>query len=449
MSMAVSSHISANSLDVHQPKAKNMNKKLFSFLSALLLTCGLHAADKVTVKVSNPLTIDRVGETVELSADRLSNKLDGATQFVVCDADGREIPSQLTYDGKLIFQANVGGKASSQYTISAGKPKAYEARVFGRAVPERKDDFAWENDRTCYRTYGPALQRSGERAFGYDVFNKRTSRLVVNERFALEFDPTIQSICDKLRAQGRNDLAQDVYYELMCYHVDHGTGQDCYKVGPTLGCGTDALLENSGNDIVYPWCYKTVEILDNGPLRFTFRLTFNPETVDGQEVVETRIISLDAGSHLNKASISFSGLNKANPITTGIVIHEENPTAFVINEAAGYMGYEDLGDSKQFQEKYRPLYNKTFGRIYVGAVYPEKMNTIKYQPFTETDKPNRGGALGHLLGITTLKPEGTYTYYFGSGWSNNPETAFQTLGDWEKYLSEYAQKVKKPLVLKY
>ena len=193
-----------------------------------------------------------------------------------------------------------------------------------------------------------------------------------------------------------------------------------------------------------------MEILDNGPLRFTFRLTYNPETVDGQEVVETRIISLDAGSHLNRAIISFSGLTKANPIATGIVVHEENPTAFVINEIAGYMGYEDLGDSKQFQEKYRPIYNKTFGRIYVGAVYPEKMSAIKYQAFNETDKPNRGnGALGHLLGITNLKPEGSYTYYFGSGWSNNPETRFESLTDWEKYLNDYAQKVKKPLVLKY
>ncbi len=427
-----------------------MNRKFYSLFAALLLACGLHAADKVDVKVSNPLTIDRVGETVELSVDRLSQKLNGASSFVVRDADGKEVPSQLTYDGKLIFQANVGGKASSMYSVSAGTPQDYEPRVFGRAVPERSDDFAWENDRTCYRTYGPALQRRGERAFGYDVFNKRTSRMVVNERFALEFDPDIKAVCDKLRAAGRNDLAQDVYYELMCYHVDHGTGQDCYKVGPTLGCGTDALLENGGKDIVYPYCYKTVEILDKGPLRFTFRLTYNPETVDGQEVVETRIISLDAGSHLNKATVSFSGLSKANPIATGIVVHEENPTAFVINEKAGYMGYEDLGDSKQFQEKYRPLYNKTFGRIYVGAVYPEKMSGIKYQPFSEDDKPNRGnGALGHLLGITTLKPAGTYTYYFGSGWSNNPETNFQSLTDWEKYLSDYAQKVKKPLVAKY
>ena len=51
------------------------------------------------------------------------------------------------------------------------------------------------------------------------------------------------------------------------YHVDHGNGMDCYAVGPTLGGGTAALFPDS--TIVYPYCYKDCEILDNGPLRFT------------------------------------------------------------------------------------------------------------------------------------------------------------------------------------
>ena len=50
------------------------------------------------------------------------------------------------------------------------------------------------------------------------------------------------------------------------YHIDHGNGMDCYAVGPTLGGGTAALMPDSA--IVYPYCYKDYEILDNGPLRF-------------------------------------------------------------------------------------------------------------------------------------------------------------------------------------
>ncbi len=33
--------------------------------------------------------------------------------------------------------------------------------------------------------------------------------------------------------------------------------------------------------IIYPWCYKTQEVLDNGPLRFTVKLEFNPLAVKG------------------------------------------------------------------------------------------------------------------------------------------------------------------------
>lgn len=77
------------------------------------------------------------------------------------------------------------------------------------------------------------------------------------------------------------------------YHVDHGNGLDCYKVGPTLGGGTAALM--SGDSIIYPYCYATQEILDNGPLRFTVKLVYNPLTVkDNSDVIETRLISLDA-----------------------------------------------------------------------------------------------------------------------------------------------------------
>lgn len=63
----------------------------------------------------------------------------------------------------------------------------------------------------------------------------------------------------------------------LSYHIDHGHGMDCYAVGPTLGAGVAALMVD--DSIIYPWCYKSQEILDNGPLRFTVRLEFNPLTV--------------------------------------------------------------------------------------------------------------------------------------------------------------------------
>ena len=42
--------------------------------------------------------------------------------------------------------------------FAACSPKAEEAKVHARYVPERMDDFVWENDLVCYRVYGKALE---------------------------------------------------------------------------------------------------------------------------------------------------------------------------------------------------------------------------------------------------------------------------------------------------
>ncbi len=417
--------------------------KVFVMLAAWAFAGATVAAERVKVTVKNVLTSDRNDEMVELPLAQVRKKLGDATEVIVTDADGREIASQQTYDGKLIFQVGVGGKSSAVYYVEAGTPQQYEPRVFGRQFPERVDDIAWENDRVAFRCYGPALQRNNERAFGYDIWNKRTDRLVVNDRYAGELDADIQNACRKLRQRGLNDLADDLY-NAVSYHVDHGNGMDCYKVGPTLGAGTNALLADGGQTIFYPYCYRTFEILDRGPLRFTVKLVYETKTFDGQQETETRIVSLDAGSQLNKAVVSYDGLTKAEPMAVGIVVHNENPTAFVLNEQGGYMGYEDLGDPAQYKEKYRAKQNQDFGKIYVGAVFVQKPQKMEFRA-TE----GISGTSGHILAVSTYKPQTAYTYYFGSGWSRNPATAFQSLGDWEAYLSAFARQLKSPLKVSF
>ena len=408
---------------------------------ALMLCIGAMAADPIKVVVSNPLNFARADEMVEIDLADIQKKLGADTGIVVTDADGNELPSQVTYDKKLIFQPGVPAKGKATYFIQGGTPKNYEPRVHGRQFPERVDDMAWENDRVAFRCYGPALQVSGERAWGYDIWNKRTEKLVIEERFAGELDPEIASVCKKLRARGENDLADDVY-NAVSYHVDHGNGMDCYKVGPTLGAGTTAPLENGGKDIHYPRCYKTFQLLDEGPLRFTVKLVYGSETVDGAQVDETRIISLDAGCQMNKAVVTYEGLAKDAPIATGIIVHNENPTAYVFNQKAGYMGYEDLGDPNQYKEKYRARQNQDFGKIYVGAVYDKAPDAMEFR-----EGKGLPGAIGHILGITNYQG-GEYVYYFGTGWSRNPNTNFQSLADWEAYLSKFAEQIHTPLKIK-
>ena len=408
--------------------------KYFVLTFTIFNPCSLYAADRVTITVANSLPTPRSTELAEVDASLIQARLDGITTFFITDADGKEVPSQITYDGKLIFPVGVPAKGKSIYYAQKGQPSVYEPKVFGRQFPERVDDMAWENDKVAFRCYGPALQRSGERAWGYDVWNKRTSRLIVEARYASELDPDMQRAIQKLRNIGQGNLADDLY-NAISYHVDHGNGMDCYKVGSTLGCGTAALYVNER--IQYPRCYATYEILDRGPLRFTVKLAYGTENIDGMAVFETRIISLDAGSHLNKAVISYSGLKQETPLAVGIVVHNENPNAYVQNNTGGYMCYEDLGDPNQYKEKYRAKQNADFGHIYVGTVFPQTTKEMKYQ--SENGLP---GAYGHILAISSVNNASPFTYYFGSAWS---KFDVRTQAEWQQRIDWTMRNIRQPL----
>ncbi|MDL2247628.1 DUF4861 domain-containing protein [Bacteroides sp. OttesenSCG-928-J23] len=387
-------------------------KKILFLLVATFFFMACQEKKVVTVTVTNPIALDRNNEMVEMPVVEISKLLElpADGQMVVKDARGTEVPYQITHDQLLIFQANVMANSAAQYTIEEGTPQEVVAIAVGRHYPERVDDIAWENDLVAFRTYGPALQANGERAFGYDTWTKRATNLpVVEERYRMDLDPAIRK----------------------SYHADHGNGLDCYKVGPTLGAGTAALLD--GEQIVYPWAYKTYEILDNGPLRFKVKLEYNPLTVKSDtNVIETRIISLDTGSHLNKTVISYTGLSNVVPVATGIVLHDD--AEITADAAKGFITYVDPTDNPRVDN----------GKIFIGAAFPGVVKEAKAVYFDEKEsKEQRGGANGHVLAISDYAPGIEYTYYWGSAWSK----AGMDLASWNTYMGDYAQKVRNPLTV--
>lgn len=385
-------------------------RKIFLAAVAAFVMLSCTQQEPMTVTVTNPLTIDRKGEMVEISMAEVSSKLQlpDTAQIVIMDESGLEVPYQITYNDMLIFPVAVKGESSATYTISQGIPQPVDVSACGRQYPERLDDLAWENDRAAYRAYGPALQERGERAFGYDIWTKNVPELVVEERYDGDLNHGIS------------------------YHVDHGKGMDCYAVGPTLGGGTAALFPDS--TIIYPYCYKECEVLDNGPLRFTAKLVYNPLVVKGDSgVVETRVISLDKGSQLNKTIVVFDNLRESTPVVTGIVLHKENPSGYSFDANAGYIAYADSTENARNGN----------GVIYVGAVFPANVEAATLL-FPEAEQKERGGALGHVLGIGDYEPGAEYVYYWGSGWS---KYGFDADTDWTKYLEEYAQRVRNPLMV--
>lgn len=394
---------------------------------ALMASCTQEKG--VTVSVSNPLKIDRVEEIVEVSADDILGKLklDETEEFVITGENNAEVPYQLTADNKIIFPVTVKSEATTSYNIIKGQPSHINTLVYGRQYPERLDDIAWENDKAAYRAYGPALQQTGEKAYGYDVFTKSVSELVVEDRYAMDLDPDTRAMIKQLREEGKKAEA-DSLANAISYHIDHGNGMDCYAVGPTLGGGTAALMPDSA--IVYPYCYRNFEILDNGPLRFTVKLEYNPLTIDGDTtVVETRLIQLDKGSHLNRTTVSYTSLKKDYPIGVGLVLHEAFPDRYSMNQEGGYIAYSDPTTEPKSDN----------GIIYMGAVFPNALELAKVQLF---DKPV-SGAIGHVLGINTYQPGDEFEYYWGSAWS---KCGFDD-ERWNSYLEEYAMKVRNPLIV--
>ena len=385
----------------------------------------------VTVTVTNPLAMERSNEMVEVSMETITNRLGLAdtAQIVVLDADGQQVPYQITYDGKVIFPATIAANGAATYTIQTGTPEAFDVKACGKCYPERMDDMAWENDLVAFRAYGPALQAKGERGFGYDLFTKyNTTEPILEAMYAKELNKETRAKIAELKKTDPKAAAE--LSRERSYHIDHGYGMDCYAVGPTLGAGVSALMVN--DTIIYPWCYKTQEVLDNGPLRFTVKLEFNPLAVKGDTaVVETRLITLDAGSHLNRTAVSYSNLKESLPIVTGIVLHEPDG-AVVADAAGGYMTYVD------------PTTGPDNGKIFMGAAFPAVVKEAKTVLFPIEEKKMRNNADGHVLVVSDYEPGADYVYYWGFAWDR---ADIKTAEAWNRYMADFAQKVRNPMTV--
>lgn len=365
-------------------------------------------------------------EVVELSAKTVYERLgiSGGRQFQVYNALGQQVAYQITHDGKVLIDVAVRPNGTATYMIKKGTPGTFINTCYGRMYPERVDDIAWENDRGAYRCYGPALQRTGEDAYGNDVWVKNTPDLVVEQRYRVE-DVTKPVIAELKKT---DKAAADALTMQTSYHFDHGHGLDCYKVGPTLGCGTPALMD--GDKLLFPYCYKDYEILDNGPLRFTVRLTYNPATIKGDaNVVEHRLLSLDKNTNFNKMTVWYDGLTQPADLAAGVVLHTEDTESVVTGD--DYVLYADPTDNPQGQNF----------QIYVAALFPNGVSETKSLMY---DNPTRGNA-GHALGIVKNHKGGDkYTYYFGSAWSKYD---CRSMEEWQVRVKSALNGLRNPLTV--
>jgi len=368
----------------------------------LLASCG----DGMEILISNPSDVAHEKTTVGIAWSDVKAKLPSADPskiVVVNKATGNELAHQIIYLGEktpqsVIFQVSLKPEETVNIMIKSGVAKQPESKTFGRIVPERKDDFAWENDRVAFRMYGPALAKENP-SNGVDLWLKKTEKLIVNQFY-------------------NDDLNNG-----KSYHVDHGEGLDCYAVKHTLGCGGIAPFVNDtlwvGNH------YITQEVLDNGPLRTTFRLKYNNLPVGKKIYSEEIVISIDAGSQLNKGVVSFDGDFTDINIAAGIYIHKgvDHNIYTRRNSVFDYITLSETATSDA---------GVPAGINHVAAVIP---NGKMLDFLTQQE---------HLLAIAPYTKGEKFTYYFGGGWS---QWGFETDEAWLDYVKTFAERLKKPLIV--
>jgi pectinesterase len=353
-----------------------------------------------TVTVANPIALQRPSETIALAVSDIKRVLpfeDPRTIHVRDDPTGQDLLTQvvdLDDDGtfeQLLFQTDMGPRETKRFTLTLGErrvPRASEFKAYGRFVRERRDDFAWENDRIAHRMYGAALETWAQEPLtssAVDVWTKRTHRLVIND-----------------------------WYMVDDYHRDTGEGADLYSAGKTRGCGGNALWWDGR---MYPSAnFRGSRVLANGPIRVLFELTYDTWDAGGTAVRETKRISLDAGQQLDRFESTYTGASSALQHAVGI--RKAQGADVSVNRQAGV-----LRTWEAFKEPN--------GHLGCGVI----VDPAAVKDSAEAD--------GNVLLITFLPSSGRVAYYAGFTWDGSdgpPATA-----DWDRYLDAFARRVRAPL----
>ncbi len=341
--------------------------------------------------VSNPSSVDREGAVVEVCC------LENPADFIVLNDEGYEVPSQVTYDGKLLVLTSVKAGGEQKFKLVNEPSRVLYPKVIttGRIYPERIDDIAWENDKIGYRVYSKKAGADGWRLWGYDIFTKIGAHPILDDIYAAEVDLHDRALAVSLKAT--DPKGAQTMYDAISYHINHGQGMDYYPVGQTLGCGTTALVTDG--TVHYPEYFRDYKILDNGPLRFTLKLIFDPIDVAGDKVVEERLITLDAGQHFNKIKVDYNGISAERDIIIGLVTHDDAKVSQVRDISIAYA---------------EPAHK--FGwQTYVAAVFPETMKA-RIALFSAEEGKARS-ATGHVQAEGKIAPGQSLEYYMGAGWN--------------------------------
>jgi len=343
------------------------------------------------VTVTNPAKFRRSAELVAVDLTKNDRPL------VVMDSLTSRILNSQQLGKQVLFQVDLAAGESRDFLLlAAGQLAAVppaDVRAHARFVPERLDDFAWENDRIAHRVYGPAIMTDPKEhlvSSGVDVWAKSVRYPVV-----------------------------DKWYQSKQYHKDTGEGLDFYHVGTARGCGGLGIWD--GKKLWVSANFKSWKLIADGPLRAVFELTYDAWDAGGRKLTETQQISLDAGSNFSRVESRFASA-AAGPLVVGVGISQRPGAGKLTQDAkGGWMSY--------WEPEVAPN-----GSIACAVVIPNGAAT------------GAAAADGNFLALGKAAPGKPFVHYLGAGWSKSGD--FPDAAAWEGYVTRFATGLAAPLRVK-
>ena len=416
-------------------------KKILS-LTALLLAALPAFGAHIVVTVTNDSGLPRPAETIAVPFAKVRELLDPKhvqgywssttnvpvvrfDNLLVKDASGKEIPSQVTntdtkggrnyeYNDVLFQHDFAAGEKKATFTIEtvATQVAPYPSKVYCRFVPDRLDDFAWENDLIAHRIYGPGLELPSAGpdqmpvgGSGIDVWNKRFSYFVI----------------DRWYGKDHNAL-----------HTDTGEGRDLYETGQARGNGGLGVWDGTVLHVSHD--FVSAKVMANGPIRAEFQLTYAPwDAGNGAKISETKHFIMDAGHYLDQVESTFA-ITGADELTIGIGLTMHTNRGETTNIATS-------NDDKVFWEGLWETYPKD-GQLGVGIVLSPEAKFAGFAQSQANDPVSRGLRPDKLI-LVKVKNGDTVRYYSGAAWDQLG--SIKSAEQWDAHLAATAARLRAPV----
>jgi hypothetical protein len=383
-----------------------MKRFCILFFTIFSLSCTEKSSEVLSVTVKNNLNIDRAFETVEVYITDVD--LNEKSLEVVNSKTNAILISQIVdYDRKgviesvLLFQPEISANSEASFKINLVEKKDIDSsliRCYSRFVPERTDDYAWENNRVAFRTFGPVAQKmvedgvkGGTLTSGMDAWLKRVEYLIINKWYA-------RGVIEK-----------------GAYHKDIGEGLDNFHVGVSRGVGGIAVKTDSTYAVSKNFTsWKTIT---TGPIRTSFILDYANWDADGKVIKERKHISLDYGQNLSRFIVELYG---TNTVSVGLTSHKKDGD-ITTNKSEGWMSYWEPFDDSELGQ---------------GVVIANPKQIVAFDNYL-TDRKDESN-----LYVQSNVSE-SFEYYAGFGWKKSGQ--FETKDEWNAYLSRFSKCLVNPL----